>query len=679
VKVLAAIVCFSVLAFAQLPTIRVVTKGNATPGYSTVSQNPNFCPAGTYSSNVGQQSMTTSTSPANITIMDYVEAPEIELSGASDSRYNFKRTTECAANNKESPCDSVRRRGNSTASTQKIPFRIKFDKKVAMFDRPAEKSWALLANYYDPSLMLNSIAFYLGQKLGLDFTPHGYHVKLTVANQNRGVYLLTEQIQRSEASVNIDKEDGWIAEFDYHCASSADDQKRFYHTGSNRYNINVKIREPDLDDLPLNSSKKPDATCLDFVKSDIDALLDKMKESNFPNNGYRDYIDLDSYAKYILIQLFMDNQDFNGLVSSSTLLGSNYAYKNKGEKIKAGPLWDIDLAAGSNLMGGMFGGGNMYFTTYQQQTEPRNEFYKRLWSDPVFKFKYKKIWNDNKTHFERISSVVIDSITNLLAGSVAGNIANGVQNVTEASYRTHTGNLKTWWNNRITYFGQQVNNMSGAASSDVAESSVAAVLLNSKRNCKEAVVSSSSKASSSSVASSSSIASSSSSSAIEINPNCAYQASWCGNTTPANNSTEKPTTGQCVFVKDYTALTIGSGGGTVLINGTTCTGNSANCVTNKPETKDEGYYIYVQEGNLSGSQPYTVTAGAPVCDGTTPILAPAFSLQNQSGAKMEIYNLQGKLVYSGYPENPQILRIPVQTKGIYIVRYGKTQRLMVVK
>jgi len=619
-------------------------------------------------------------------ILNYIEATKIELSGA-DSRYNFTVTSSGQPN----ASDSIRRRGNSTASgggggiggfpgmgggqtATKIPFRIKFDKKRAMFDRPAEKSWALLANYYDPSLMQSNIAFYLGRKMGLQFTPNGYYVKLNVANENRGVYLLTEQIQRSEASVNIDKDYGWLAEFDYHCATSNEDRKRFYHTGSNRYNINVKIREPDLDDLPKTSSNQPDSTCLDFVKSDLDKLLDKMRESNFPNNNYRDYIDLESYAKYMLIQLFMFNQDFNGLASNSTLLGSNYAYKNKGEKIKAGPLWDFDLAAYSNMNG--------INSNAQGEVEPRHDFYKRLWEDPVFKYKYKKIWNDNKTLFESISKAngFIDSVTNLVASSIAGNVANGVSNVTEASYKTHTSGLKTWWNSRLTYFGQQMDRMSGVGN-DVAETAPAADL-NTVKNCRLAVVSSSSKASSSSAASSSSLAgNASSSSTTSSGGNCAYQASWCGGATPTNNSTTKPTTGQCVFVTDYTALTIGSGGGTVLINGASCTGNSANCANNKPSASDGGYYIYIQTGTLSGSQPYTVTAGAPVCGGVSPILTLQTPVVHQ-GAKTEVYNLQGKLLYSGYPENPQILRIPVQTKGIYIVKttYGsekKIQRLVV--
>jgi hypothetical protein len=57
----------------------------------------------------------------------------------------------------------------------------------------------------------------------------------------------------------------------------------------------------------------------------------------------------------------------------------------------------------------------------------------------------------------------------------------------------------------------------------------------------------------------------------------------------------------------------------------------------------------------------------------------AIVLENlPKNAKVEVYNLQGKLVYSAYPENPQILRIGVQTKGIYIVKAGtQTMRVAV--
>jgi len=54
------------------------------------------------------------------------------------------------------------------------------------------------------------------------------------------------------------------------------------------------------------------------------------------------------------------------------------------------------------------------------------------------------------------------------------------------------------------------------------------------------------------------------------------------------------------------------------------------------------------------------------------------SLSNNT--KIEVYSLQGKRIYFGYSESSKILRIPVQTKGMYIVKIksnGETKLLRV--
>jgi len=58
----------------------------------------------------------------------------------------------------------------------------------------------------------------------------------------------------------------------------------------------------------------------------------------------------------------------------------------------------------------------------------------------------------------------------------------------------------------------------------------------------------------------------------------------------------------------------------------------------------------------------------------------AIILENlPANAKVEVYNLQGKQIYSTYSENSKILKILVQTKGIYIVKVkNKALRVMVI-
>ena len=50
-----------------------------------------------------------------------------------------------------------------------------------------------------------------------------------------------------------------------------------------------------------------------------------------------------------------------------------------------------------------------------------------------------------------------------------------------------------------------------------------------------------------------------------------------------------------------------------------------------------------------------------------------------SGAKVEVYNLHGKRIYMGNPINPKIMKIMVQTKGMYIVKVNATTHRVMVK
>jgi hypothetical protein len=74
-------------------------------------------------------------------------------------------------------------------------------------------------------------------------------------------------------------------------------------------------------------------------------------------------------------------------------------------------------------------------------------------------------------------------------------------------------------------------------------------------------------------------------------------------------------------------------------------------------------------------------ASSSSSDYGTPISpSPEITFSNlPPNTKIKVYNLQGKLVYSAYPENPSILKIGVQTKGMYIVKIGTQIKRVVVR
>ena len=69
-------------------------------------------------------------------------------------------------------------RGNSTFVADKIPFQIKFSKKVDLFGMGKSKKWILLANYYDETQLRNAVAFYLERELGEQYALNGQYVEI---------------------------------------------------------------------------------------------------------------------------------------------------------------------------------------------------------------------------------------------------------------------------------------------------------------------------------------------------------------------------------------------------------------------------------------------------------------------------------------------------------------------
>ena len=103
---------------------------------------------------------------------------------------------------------NIRVRGNSTAGTEKKPFRIKFDKKRNMLglnDGAKCKSWCLMADYFDYSLMRNSLSLRMCDALldGYSFASDCAWVEVYVNGDYRGVYLLCEQTQINPHRVDI--------------------------------------------------------------------------------------------------------------------------------------------------------------------------------------------------------------------------------------------------------------------------------------------------------------------------------------------------------------------------------------------------------------------------------------------------------------------------------------------
>jgi hypothetical protein len=346
------------------------------------------------------------------------------LSGAEDPAYDMTETVA-----------SIRGRGNTTWWYPKKPYRLKFIDKQSLFGYPKAKSWVLLANHQDPTLMMNTIAFELGERMALPFTNHATHVELVLNGVYEGSYVVTEQVQVGKGRVDIGENKGFLVELDGYY----DEEPKFT---TQVYRLPVMIKSPE--DLT-------DPSGYDFVKDHINGLEAALSAPDFPDNGYRDLIDRDTFIKFLLINEIVGNEDAGGTPKSV------YMYRDKGEdaKICMGPLWDFDRGFGYS------GEGNGYFkdSNYHVNWHP---FFKRFFDDPDFKNRYKEIWNEyyHKPGRQGITGMVsfIDDMALKLGASQRANFTVW-QWLNELNYGNEISKLKSWWNARMAYLDTEINGL----------------------------------------------------------------------------------------------------------------------------------------------------------------------------------------------------------------------------
>ena len=267
----------------------------------------------------------------------------------------------------------IRLRGNSTLSMAKKSFRIKLDKKTRILNLPAKaKSWVLLANYGDKTLMHDAVAAKISSILGLDFSPSARFVDLVLNGTYLGNYMLTDQMEAGPGRVNIDEQDstivtepnitgGYLLELD---GFAADPDTWF----TSEKGLKITVHSPDV----------VNPTQLAYIQNYINGFEDALFSADFsdPIKGYRAIVDTTS-----LINWYIGCE----LTGNSDSFWSTYIYKKRlDNKLYFGPMWDYDIAFNND---NRLGDATLKLMR-QNAFDPRT-WIEQMWLDPWFQ---KAVW-----------------------------------------------------------------------------------------------------------------------------------------------------------------------------------------------------------------------------------------------------------------------------------------------
>lgn len=321
----------------------------------------------------------------------------------------------------------------------------------SLFGFPEESDWILTANYNDRSHLKNAISYEFFRRSGV-WAPNTFHCELIINGNYQGLYMLTERIKRDKNRVDIKKLDD--------NDTSPSKISGGYLIGNND---NDAVDEgwtsnngPIQKTFEISYPNDPLTIQADYIEEYFNDMEEAFNSPNFsdPTTGFRAYLEEESFARNIVFQEFSKNAD--------AYFRSQYFYKERGEKLNAGPIWDFDFAYGLKFSG--------YDAPYGWQIvnwpNPELFWYQKLRLDCDFMSLVRETYDNIRANSLIQSDVIsyIDSVELLIAPAALRD-NNRWHSSKSDSFQDVVDDLETWVHTRFAWMDENIHNIANNAPS----------------------------------------------------------------------------------------------------------------------------------------------------------------------------------------------------------------------
>jgi len=349
-------------------------------------------------------------------------------------------------------------RGSTSTRMPQQPFAMQFvdefndEQHVAALGLPANSDWVLYApTEYDPVMIHNPFIHQLSRDMG-HYSPRTrfievflvHHAGPVVARDYFGLYVLEEKIKVGKHRVAIDRlgpndlkspdvTGGYLLKFD----RLGPDESGFWAGGAPI--VYVEPKEPVIK-LPQRLAQRQ------YISSYLEEFGRVLRSPKWKDTieGYRDYIDVDSWIDFHVLEVLSGNVD--------ALHFSTFFYKPRGGKITFGPHWDFDRALGS---------------TDERDSDPRRwntgrffhaPWWGRLFTDVDFWQLWVDRWQDlRRTHFSETNLFgLIDGLADEVREAQPREVRRWGLEPRGGTYQSEVNMMKEWLSARMDFIDQQL-------------------------------------------------------------------------------------------------------------------------------------------------------------------------------------------------------------------------------
>ena len=285
-------------------------------------------------------------------------------------------------------------RGSSTQSLPKKQYgltTVKADNvtnnNVSLLGLPSENDWILNGLGFDPSLMRDYLSYNLMRMMG-NYATRTVYCEVMINGDFKGLYVLQEKIKAGSDRVDVTKiattdnvlpnlSGGYITKADK--VSTGDIvawTMPCYLAGQTVTYIH---------ELPKPENATYQQTS--YIQSVFDALATASHDGNRSfKDGYPAIIDVPSFVDYMIMSEFSSNVD--------SYQFSTFFHKDRGGKLRAGPIWDYNLTYGNDLFLWNYDRSKPDVWQFSNGDNEGSKFWKDLFDDAKFKCLLTKRWHE---------------------------------------------------------------------------------------------------------------------------------------------------------------------------------------------------------------------------------------------------------------------------------------------
>ena len=345
-------------------------------------------------------------------------------------------------------------RGSTSQGHNKKPygFETRMDdditnNNVSLMGLPPENDWVLNPMNDEPSYVRDNLSYILAARLG-HYAPRTKYCEVIVNGDYRGLYFLTEKIKVDSRRVDVammDSSDNALPDISGGYIIKADkltggDTPAWSTTAYDYWeDVDYIYHEPKPENITVQQGT--------YIRHYFDEMAAAVAAHNQNvSTGYPAYLDIPTFVDYMIMGEFASNCD---IYQKST-----FFHKDRGGKLRAGPVWDFNLAYGYDF--GSVGRSGYDVLQFSNGDNTGSDFWHQLYEDNFYRCYLMHRWMDVTSPGGPLTyDTVIHVMDSLIAQISTAYVRDRVRWWKTYDYAGHINTMKTWLQNRYAWLNAE--------------------------------------------------------------------------------------------------------------------------------------------------------------------------------------------------------------------------------